>query len=91
MFEFLFKYSRTTFENGEFLFAREWPFWVLGVLTLLAAAAIGYSLTRRRETLHVAKLAVLGIFQIAMVAVLLTLLWRPSGIFGGQKELEERV
>lgn len=78
MFEFLFKYSRTTFENGEFLFAREWPLWALALLTLLAAAVIGYSLTRRREALHVAKLAVLGALQVAMVAVLLTLLWQPS-------------
>ena len=78
MFEFLFKYSRTTFENGEFLFAREWPFWILVLATLIAAGVIGYSLMRRRQTLHVAKLAVLGILQVAMVAVMLLLLWQPS-------------
>ena len=78
MFEFLFKYSSTTFENGEFLFAREWPFWILVLATLIAAGVIGYSLMRRRQTLHVAKLAVLGILQVAMVAVMLLLLWQPS-------------
>ena len=78
MFEFFFKYSRTTFENGEFLFAREWPFWILVLATLIAAGVIGYSLMRRRQTLHVANLAVLGILQVAMVAVMLLLLWQPS-------------
>ena len=33
---------------------------------------------QRRETLHVAKLAVLGICQVAMVALMLLLLWQPS-------------
>jgi len=28
---------------------------------------------------------------VALVAILLTLILRPSGIFGRQKELEERV
>ena len=78
MFEFLFKYSRTTFENGEFLFARDWPFWLLILATLVATGAIGYSLMQRRETLRVAKLAVLGIFQVAVVALMLLLLWQPS-------------
>ena len=78
MFEFLFKYSRTTFENGEFLFAREWPLWVLVAAALICAGAIGYSLLRRREMLHAAKLTVLGLLQAAMVAILLALLWQPS-------------
>ncbi|GIT15408.1 MAG: hypothetical protein CM1200mP36_11640 [Gammaproteobacteria bacterium] len=78
MFEFLFKYSRATFENSEFLFARDWPFWLLILATLVATGAIGYSLMQRRETLHVAKLAVLGICQVAMVALMLLLLWQPS-------------
>ena len=78
MFEFLFKYSRTTFENSEFLFAREWPLWALVAAIFIWAAVIGYSLLQRREALHVAKLAILGILQVAMVAVLLLLLWQPS-------------
>jgi len=78
LFEFLFKYSRTTFENGEFLFAREWPLWLLVAATLICAAAIGFSLLQRREALHVAKLAVLGVLQVAMIAVMLVLLWQPA-------------
>ncbi|MCY3731042.1 MAG: VWA domain-containing protein, partial [Rhodospirillaceae bacterium] len=78
MFEFLFKYSRTTFENGEFLFAREWPLWVLVLAALAAAVVIGYSLVRRRGALHPGRLFVLGLFQLALVAVMLALLWQPS-------------
>ena len=78
MFEFLFKYSRTTFENGEFLFAREWPLWVLVLAALAAAVVIGHSLMQRRATLHPARLFVLGLFQLALVAVMLALLWQPS-------------
>ena len=78
MFEFLFKYSRTVFENGELVLARGWPVWLLVAATIAAAAAIAVSLARRREMLTVARLAVLGVLQVAMVAVILTLLWRPA-------------
>ena len=78
MFEFLFKYSPTVFENGELVLASGWPVWLLGAGVAAAAAAIGVSLSRRRDTLSVPRLAVIGLFQVAMVAVILTLLWRPS-------------
>ena len=78
MFEFLFKYSPTVFENGELVLASGWPVWLLAAGVVAAAAAIGVSLSRRRDTLSVPRLAVIGLFQVAMVAVILTLLWRPS-------------
>jgi branched-chain amino acid transport system permease protein len=28
---------------------------------------------------------------VALLAIIVTLIWRPSGLFGRQKELEERV
>ena len=78
MFEFLFKYSPTVFENGEFAFVRGWPVWLLAAAVLAAAAASAYSLVRRRETLSTGKLVVLGVLQTAVAAVILTLLWRPA-------------
>ena len=78
MFEFLFKYSPTVFENGELVLASGWPVWLLALGVLAAAAAIAVSLSRRRDTLPVSRLAVIGLLQVAMVAVVLTLLWRPS-------------
>ena len=78
MFEFLFKYSPAVFENGEFVLAGGWPVWLLIAGVLAAAAAVAVSLSRRRDTLSVPRLAAIGLLQVAMVAVVLTLLWRPS-------------
>ena len=78
MFEFLFKYSPTVFQNSEFVLARGWPVWLLATAVVAAAAAIAVSLARRRDTLSQPRLAVIGLLQLAMVAVVLTLLWRPS-------------
>ena len=78
MFEFLFKYSPAVFENGEFVLAGGWPVWLLAAGVVAAAAAVAASLSRRRDTLSVPRLAAVGLLQVAMVAVVLTLLWRPS-------------
>ena len=78
MFEFLFKYSPTVFENGELVLASGWPVWLLAAGVVAGAAAIAVSLSRRRDTLSVPRLAAIGLLQVAMVAVVLTLLWRPS-------------
>lgn len=78
MFEFLFKYSRATFERGELLFASGWPVWLLVLLILVAAVAVGFSLVRNRNDLGWFRLGVLGTFQLAFIAILLAMLWRPS-------------
>ena len=71
MFEFLFKYSQATFDRGEILFASPWPVWLLFLLLAAAAAGIGYSLVRNRQDLSWPKTAVLGVLQLAVVALLL--------------------
>jgi uncharacterized membrane protein len=78
LFEFLFKYSRATFERGEILFASGWPLWLLGLSVVAAAVAIGVSLVRNRADFGWLKLGVVGVMQVGVVAVLLTMLWRPS-------------
>jgi len=78
LFEFLFKYSRTTFEQGEFLFASGWPIWLLVVLSLAAMMGIGYSLRQRRDSLTFGKLIFLAGIQAAMVTLVLVLLWQPA-------------
>ncbi|HEX9878458.1 MAG TPA: glutamine amidotransferase [Gammaproteobacteria bacterium] len=78
MFEFLFKYSPATFENGEFLFASGWPLWLLIALTILGTAGLCVSLLQRRESLGLFKLSVLAGLQAAMLGVLLVLLWQPA-------------
>ena len=78
MFEFFFKYSPAVFDNGELVLASGWPLWLLVAAVLAAAAGIAVSLNRQRDTLSVPRLAVIGLLQVAMVAVILTLLWRPA-------------
>ena len=78
MFELLFKYSRTTFEQSEFLFASGWPVWLLVVACLAATTGAGYSLLQRRESLTLGKLIVLAGIQAAMVTLVFVLLWRPA-------------
>jgi len=78
LFEFLFKYSRATFERGEFLFASGWALWVLVLLVVLAAGGVGYSLYRNRNDFGWPRLATVGLLQIAFIAVVLTMLWRPA-------------
>lgn len=78
MFEFLFKYSRATFERGEFLFASSWPLWLLVALVGAAGIGIGISLWRNQHDFGWPKLTVVGLLQLAFVALLLTMLWQPS-------------
>jgi uncharacterized membrane protein len=78
LFEFLFKYSPATFENGELLFASGWSSWLLVATVILAAGGIGYSVLERRESLGLSRLLVLAGLQAAVVAVVLVLLWQPA-------------
>ncbi len=78
MFELFFKYSRRTFEQGELMFASGWPVWLLALLVALGAAVIGFALYRNRQDLGLVKLVTLGVLQTLLLAVALTLLWRPA-------------
>jgi len=78
MFEFLFKYSRATYERAELVFASGWPVWLLIALTAAAAVVIGITIWRRRAGLGVVRATVLGALQMALVAGVLVLLWRPA-------------
>lgn len=78
MFEFLFNYSRATFERAEFLFASGWPVWLLGALVVVGAVPITWSLVRGNQELGRGRTAVLAALQVAMWAVVLTLLWQPA-------------
>ena len=91
MFEFLFKYSRATFANGEILFASGWPNWLLFLLIVAAAAGVGYSLVRYRNDMSWSKAATLGVLQLAVVAVLLGMLWQPALLTEIQRPGENTV
>ncbi len=78
MFEFLFKYSRETFDRGEFLFASGWPLWLLVVLAIAGAAVAATSLFRFRQDLHPARAIAIGVLQALLIATVLTMLWQPA-------------
>jgi uncharacterized membrane protein len=78
MFEFLFKYSRATYERAELVFASGWPVWLLVALIVAAAAIIGITIASRRAGLGMVRATVLGALQTALVAGVLVLLWRPA-------------
>jgi hypothetical protein len=80
MFEFLFKYSPTVFRKGEFIFLSGWPFWLLPLLVLAAAAALAYHLYKSPKTsqVPVARRILAGVLQTLLLALLLTLFWHPA-------------
>jgi uncharacterized membrane protein len=78
MFEFLFKYSRATYERAELVFASGWPVWVLIALVAAAAVLVGVNIWRRRAGLAPVRAVVLGTLQAALIAALLVLAWRPA-------------
>lgn len=78
MFEFLFKYSPTVFEDGELILANGWPLWLMGLLGVVAAAALIAALLWRGRRLRAGQLAALGVLQLLIVAVALLLLWQPA-------------
>ena len=78
MFEFFFKYSPTTFKSAEFFFASSGPVWLLVTLCILAAVLVGFGLAQSKESLKISRLLMLGTLQTAVVAIVLTLLWKPT-------------
>jgi len=78
LFELFFKYSRSTFEQGELLLASGWPIWPLLALAFSGAAVVGVGLYRNHQGLGFGKLVVLGTLQTLIWAGVLTLLWRPA-------------
>jgi hypothetical protein len=77
LFELFFKYSRATFERGEFLFASGWPLWLLAAAILVGAVAFGIALVRNNQALGTARVVTLGVLQALLWAGVLTLLWQP--------------
>lgn len=78
MFELLFKYSRETFDRGEFVFASGWPLWLLALLAIAGAVLAGLTLWWYRRGLGPLKLAAIGALQSALWVTVLFMLWQPS-------------
>ncbi len=82
MFRFLLNYSPAVFRKGEFVLLGSWPVWVLAVLVILAGAALGWAIRRRRRELAPGiagrRPVAIWALQAALAALLLLLLWQPA-------------
>ncbi len=82
MFEFFFKYPRTVFAKGDFVFLARWPVWMLAAAIVAALAVLAYLLWRKRGGLSPAmtgwRPAAIWALQGAMAALLLAMLWHPA-------------
>ena len=78
MFEWLFGYPRTLFQESSWQFQSNWPLSWYWLTLLLAAICICFTLYRSRKNLHPLKLLVIGALQMAIIASALLLLWRPA-------------
>ncbi len=78
MFEFLFKYPRSDFERSELIYAGDWPSWLLVLLVIIAVAGITWLLYRRRGAVAYSHMVVVGLLQLAMLAVVIWMLRQPT-------------
>jgi uncharacterized membrane protein len=76
VFEFLFTHPLWAYRTGTFAFASSWPLWLLVVSIVAGAFVIAWSVSRRR-LLTWPRLLIVGALQTLMLALVLTLLWRP--------------
>src|SRR5262245_22904722 len=78
MFEFLFKYSRTVFNQGSFVFLNPWPVWIMWAGIALAAAGFGFWIWRQGGAKKPLRSALVWLLQTALAALLLFMAWRPA-------------
>ena len=82
MFEFLFKYPRTAYEQGHIALLGAWPKWVLVMLIVAAGAALAWLI--RSQMAQAAPVVrgwrawVIWTLQTLMAALVLVLLWQPA-------------
>jgi hypothetical protein len=82
MFEFFFRYPERVFSQGNFVLLSGWPKWILGLLLLGAAAALGWRIYSRigraAQNLKYGQAAVIWLLESAVVCLVLVLLWQPA-------------
>ena len=82
MFEFFFKYPRSVYARGQFALLGAWPKWVLVLLIVAAAVALGLLIRSRlaqaAPVMRSWRAWVVWSLQTLLAAVLLVLLWQPA-------------
>ena len=78
MYEFLFKYSAQTFNEGAIVFSSDWSTGWLILLVVISVSLISIFLYRNRQLLTIPQLSSIGVLQLLMVTVVLVALWQPA-------------
>ncbi len=81
MFEFFFKYPLSLYRQGTFVFLSGWPLWLFWLGLLAAAAGLGFLIWRRSagsSRTGPVRAAGIWLFQVALAALLLFMLWHPA-------------
>jgi uncharacterized membrane protein len=89
MFEFFFRYPARVFSQGSFVLLGGWPKWVLGLLLLGTAVALGWriysGIGRTSQNLKYWQAAVIWLLESAVVCLILVLLWQPAMVIAELK------
>jgi uncharacterized membrane protein len=89
MFEFFFRYPAKVFSQGNFVLLGGWPKWVLGLLLLCAAVALGWRIYSRigraSPNLKYWQATVIWLLESAVVCLILILLWQPAMVIAELK------
>jgi uncharacterized membrane protein len=76
VFDFLFTHPSWAYRTGTFAFASAWPIWILIALISIGAVCVAASLWPRRS-LGLRLVLPVALLQIAFLATITILLWRP--------------
>src|ERR1700678_2585199 len=82
MFEFFFKYPQSVYSRGQFSLLGAWPWWLLVLLIVIAAAGLAWLIRSRLGKAAPAmqgwRAWVIWSLQTLLAALLLVLLWQPA-------------
>ena len=78
LFEFIFKYPRAVYDNGELVFGAPWPLYVAVLAVGLVAGPALLSYARVAGRSRPRDRAVLGVLRFAAIALLIFCLTRPA-------------
>ncbi len=78
MLDYLLKYPQIVYDQGELIFAREWPVWIAIASFVVILITISVMLLAKRTTLRLPQLFCIWGLQLCMVLVVLVVLWQPA-------------
>ncbi|NNE38334.1 MAG: hypothetical protein HKN08_08520, partial [Gammaproteobacteria bacterium] len=78
MIDFLLKYPQIVYDQGELIFAREWPLWIAVTCFIIILLVISAMLLIKRTSLKLPQLLSIWVLQLLMVMLVLVVVWQPA-------------